>query len=178
MRARRLITLTLSLALGFGMAALAERGDDTDRASKNGMTQGQIDGVGIIVEYGRPKVKGREIWGGLVPYGKVWRTGADEATTIRLSTDAEVEGALLPAGRYGLFTIPGEEQWTVVFNRVADQWGAFGYDDSEDVLRVEVEPRAAEHVEEMEFVIEDSELVLRWEELAVPIGVSAAVPAE
>lgn len=178
MRAKRLITLTGSLAMVFALVAVAERGDDTDRASKNGMTQGEIDGVGIIVEYGRPKVKGREIWGGLVPYGKVWRTGADEATTIRLSKDAEVAGELLPAGRYGLFTIPGEERWTIVFNRVADQWGAFGYDDSEDVLRVEVEPRAAEHVEEMEFVIEDSELVLRWAELAVPIEISAPAPVE
>lgn len=178
MRVRHLITLTLSLALVFSLAALAERGDDTDRASKNGLTEGQIDGVDVVVEYGRPKVKGRDIWGGLVPYGKVWRTGADEATTIQLSADVEVEGEPLPAGRYGLFTIPGEEQWTVVFNRVADQWGAFGYDDTEDVLRVEVEPRTAEHVEEMEFVIDGPELVLRWEELAVPIAIFAASAAE
>lgn len=167
-------TLAFALSLAAVLPAFAQRGDDSDRVSKNGRTAGQIDGVDVIVEYGRPKVKGREIWGGLVPYGKVWRTGANEATTVRLSAKVLVEGEPLAAGRYGLFTIPGEERWTIVFNRVADQWGAFSYDPSEDVLRVEVEPRANEHVEEMDFVIEGSDLVLRWAEMAVPIRIGAA----
>lgn len=174
MRVRRIIMLALATALGFGLAAYAERGDDTDRASKNGRTAAEIDGIDVVVEYGRPKVKGREIWGGLVPYGKVWRTGADEATTVELAADARVEGEPLPAGRYALFTIPGESEWTVIFNRVADQWGAFGYDESKDALRVTVEPRAGEHVEEMDFVVDGSDLVLRWETLEVPIGIEAA----
>lgn len=173
MRVRRIMMSVLAMAVGFGLAAFAERGDDADRASKNGRTAAEIGGVEVVVEYGRPKVKGREIWGGLVPYGKVWRTGADEATTVELAADAHVEGEPLPAGRYALFTIPGQSEWTVIFNRQADQWGAFGYDESKDALRVTVEPRTAEHVEEMEFVADGSELVLRWERLEVPIDIEA-----
>lgn len=168
------LALSLVLSLAVALPTFAQRGDDSERVSKNGRTAGEIDGVAVVVEYGRPKVKGREIWGALVPYAKVWRTGANEATTIRFPANVLVEGEPLPAGRYGLFTIPGEERWTIVFNRVADQWGAFSYDPSEDVLRVEVEPRQHEHVEEMDFVIEGSDLVLRWAELAVPIRIEAA----
>lgn len=168
---RRITAFALAIGLALSGMALAERGDDSDRASKNGRTAGEIDGIDIVVEYGRPKVKGREIWGGLVPYDEIWRTGADEATTIELSTDALVEGEELSAGRYALFTIPGQEEWTVIFNREPDQWGAFGYDASQDELRVTVTPRQGEHVEEMDFVVDGSELVLRWEELRVPIEI-------
>lgn len=164
----------LSTALLAALPALAERGDDSDRASKNGRTAGTIDGLSVTLEYGRPNVKGRTIWGGLVPYGKVWRTGANEATTITFGQDVTVEGQKLAAGTYGLFTIPGEGDWTVIFNTVADQWGAFDYDPGKDALRVTVEPRAQEMVETMDFVIEGDEVVLRWEKLAVPFAVGAA----
>lgn len=175
MRHRNPIVHALALiTLLAALPALAERGDDSDRASKNGKTTGTVDGVSVTLEYGRPNVKGRTIWGGLVPYGKVWRTGADEATTITFSQDVMVEGQKLAAGTYGLFTIPGEKEWTVIFNQVADQWGAFGYDSGKDALRVTVEPRAHEMVESMDFVIEDGEVVLRWEKLAVPVSVRAA----
>ena len=122
---------TLLMAAGVlvaGMAA-AQRGDDAERASKNGSTECEIDGVGIVVDYGRPSVKDRNVWGGLVPYGEVWRTGADEATTVTLAADAMVEGESLAVGTYSLFTIPGEGEWTVIFNKTAKQWGAFRYDD-------------------------------------------------
>lgn len=162
------------LLLVVALPALAERGDDTDRKSKNGKTAGVVEGVEVTLEYGRPQVRERQIWGALVPYGKVWRTGANEATTISFDQDVEIEGESLPAGTYGLFTIPGEERWTVIFNKVADQWGAFNYDAGEDALRVEVEPRSHEHVEAMDFVIEGDEVVLRWEKLAVPFQVAPA----
>lgn len=167
------LTLVLLLAVT-ALPALAERGDDANRASKNGKTEGSVDGVSVTLEYGRPKVKGRTIWGGLVPYGKVWRTGADEATTITFGQDVTVEGEKLPAGTYGLFTIPGEEGWTVIFNQVAQQWGAFKYDSAKDVLRVTVQPRPHEPVEEMDFVLDGDQVVLRWEKLAVPFTVKAA----
>jgi hypothetical protein len=156
------------------LPVLAERGDDSARKSKNGKLVGTIDGVNITLEYGRPKVKGRVIWGELVPFDKVWRTGADEANTITFSQDVSIEGKSLAAGTYSLFTIPGKEEWTVIFNKVAKQWGAYKYDAGQDALRVKVKPTTAEHVEEMTFNIEGNKLVLRWEKLDVPITISAA----
>jgi hypothetical protein len=175
MRIRTLFVAALALATVLAvLPAAAERGDDADRVSKNGKTTGTVDGVDVTLEYGRPNVKGREIWGGLVPYGKVWRTGANEATTITFGGDVLVEGEALPAGTYALLTIPGEEEWTVIFNKVAEQWGAFDHDAEQDALRVTVTPRAHEMVESMDFVVDGGEVVLRWAELAVPIKVAAA----
>jgi hypothetical protein len=165
------------LALVLVMAALptlAQRGDDAERASKNGVAAGNIDGVEVTVEYGRPNVKGREIWGALVPYGKVWRTGADEATTITVSKDVVVEGQTLPAGKYALFTIPGEEEWTVIFNKTAKQWGAFKYDSGQDALRVTVPAKKAEFVESMDIEVSGPQVVIRWEEVAVPFTIDPA----
>jgi hypothetical protein len=93
-------------------AASAQRGDDSGRRSKNGKLEGTVGGVGVTVEYGRPSVGGREVWGKLVPYGSVWRTGADEATTITLAKDSKIEGQALAAGTYAFFAIPGESEWT------------------------------------------------------------------
>ncbi len=176
MRTNRFLCLLLTTALLTALAipALAERGDDTNRKSKNGKTEGTVDGVEVTVEYGRPSVRERKIWGGLVPYGKVWRTGADEATVITFAADVTIGDQTLPAGSYGLFTLPGEDEWAVIFNKNADQWGAFSYDSGQDALRVNVEPREAEHVEAMEFVIEGSSVVLRWEKLAVAFEVKKA----
>ena len=176
MRKLRSIRLLLGAVLlaAIAVAALAERGDDSQRKSKNGKTAGTIDGVEVTLEFGRPNVKGRDIWGALVPYGQVWRTGADEATTISFSADVAIGGKTLAAGTYALFTIPGEDEWTFIFNKVAQQWGAFGYDQGQDALRVTAKPGSAEHVESMDFVIEGSSVVLRWAELAVGFEVDAA----
>ena len=172
-RSSLLIVLMMAVLLGV-VPTLAERGDDADRVSKNGKTEGSIEGAAIVLEYGRPNVKSRTIWGELVPFDKVWRTGANEATTFTIDKDVMVEGNKLAAGTYGLFTIPGQSEWVVIFNKVPDQWGAMKYDEAEDALRVTVEPEEAEFVESMEFVIEDSDVVLRWEKLAVPVEISAA----
>ncbi len=168
----RMLLCALALVL-IALPVLAERADDANRKSKNGKTEGVIDGVKITLEYGRPNVKDRKVWGGLVPFGKVWRTGADEASTISFSADVTIGGQKLAAGTYGLFTVPGESEWQFVFNSVADQWGAFSYDAGKDVLRVKAKPRAADHVESMELVIEGSSVVLRWEKLAVGFEVAA-----
>ena len=154
--------------------SMAQRGDDADRASKNGKAEGSVDGVDVTLEYGSPNVKSRAIWGDLVPYDKVWRTGANEATTISINKDVMVEGKALAAGTYGVFTIPGESEWVVIFNKVPEQWGAMKYDEGEDALRVTVEPEAAEFVESMMFEIDESDMVLRWEKLAVPVTITAA----
>jgi hypothetical protein len=176
MRAIRFISLLVALVAlaAVTVSVTAQRGDDADRPSKNGETEGAIDGVQVTLEYGRPNVKGRTIWGELVPHGKVWRTGANEATTITFGGDVLVEGKPLAAGTYGLFTVPGESQWTFIFNKVPNQWGAFNYDSAEDALRVEVEPSAGEHVESMDFVIDGDHVTLRWEKLSVGFAVKKA----
>lgn len=155
-----------------GLPLAAQRGDDADRVSKNGRTEGEVNGIQIVIDYGRPNVNDREVWGGLVPFGQVWRTGANEATTIEFSEDVTIEGEALPAGKYGLFTIPGESEWTVIFNRVPNQWGAFRYDANEDALRVTVEPGECEHVESMDFVVEGSAVTVRWATTAVSFEVA------
>ena len=152
----------------------AQRGDDAKRKSKNGKLEATIDGVKVTLEYGRPKVNKRTIWGGLVPYDKVWRTGANEATTFTVDKDVMIDGKKLAAGTYGLFTIPAKEEWTVIFNTVAKQWGSGRYDKAKDALRVMVKTKAVEHVEEMSFRFRRKMVVLVWEKLAIPFALKAA----
>ena len=131
----------------------------------------------VTIKYSRPGVKGRAIWGALVPYDKVWRTGANEATTITFSDDVTVEGQKLAKGTYSLHTIPGKDQWAVIFNSVADQWGSYSYDAAKDVVRVNVKPETANHMEWMGFEIPEmttdtAKIVLRWEKVAVPFTIN------
>ncbi|MBK7036183.1 MAG: DUF2911 domain-containing protein [Bacteroidetes bacterium] len=128
----------------------------------------------ITIVYSSPLVKGRPIWGELVKYDEVWRTGANEATTITFTQDVTIEGQNLPKGTYSLFTIPTAEQWTIIFNVNETQWGAFKYDQSEDALRVSVKPLAVDAVQEnlLFEVMSDSTpnsgiVRLRWEKLQV-----------
>jgi hypothetical protein len=134
-----------------------------------------LDGVEVKVLYGSPSVKGRSIWGELVPYGEVWRTGANEATTITFDQDVMIAGKALPAGVYGLFTLPGKESWTLIFNGQPEQWGAYEYKEAEDVLRVEVTPTVGVAMSEtLEFAVEGDDLVLLWEKVMVPVPISAS----
>jgi len=167
--------LAASLLLLAAGPLVAQRGDDAHRRSKNGRLDAEIGGVAVTVEYGRPHVLGRSIWGELVPWGRVWRAGADEATTVELDRDATVEGESLAAGRYAFFVVPRDgEAWTAVFSRDADQWGAFSHDPSKDALRVDMTPRPHDHVEVLEYAAEGGELLLRWEKLELPLRVGAA----
>lgn len=171
---RRRLALVSAVVLLGALPAMAQRGSDATRKSKNGHAEGVAGGVQVALDYGRPSVSGRAIWGALVPYDQVWRTGADEATTITFDRAARVEGKEIAAGTYALFTIPGQGKWTVILNKVAKQWGAFKYDAAEDALRVEVEPREHAHVEALEFAVEGDAVLLRWEKVEVPIRVAAA----
>lgn len=148
------------------------------RSSPNAIVGQQVGSLEIVVTYGRPGVKGRKIFGGLLPYGKVWRTGADEATTLKFSQDVHFGGKKVDAGSYSLFTIPGEKSWTVILNKEADQWGSYEYDAAQDVARVEVKPKAVPNEERLTFEFTNLEpkssaadLVLRWAttEVVVPI---------
>lgn len=132
----------------------------------------------INITYHRPLVAGRKIWGGLVPYGQVWRAGANENTVIRFSDPVVVEGQPLAAGAYGLHMMPGPETWTIIFSRNSSSWGSFSYDKAEDALRVNVKPHPADMQEALSYEFDDlkpdSALVtLRWEKLAVPFRVAA-----
>jgi len=132
----------------------------------------------ITVNYHRPLVNGRKIWGGLVPYGKVWRAGANENTTIEFSDPVSVEGKPLAKGTYGLHMIPNQDSWTVIFSKTNTGWGSYSYDQKEDALRVDVKPRPlAENKEALEFDFEDlkptsTAVTLKWEKLGVPFTVS------
>jgi hypothetical protein len=149
---------------------------NADKASPRKEMSGRIDGAKIVVNYGSPRVKGRVVFGELEPWGKVWRAGADEATVITLEQDMLVGGETLPAGSYAFFLIPNETgDWTAIFNREYEQWGAYEYDEAADVLRVDVTPSSAEtSAEEMDFVIEDGQLQLIWDKTIVPIDMTAA----
>ena len=108
-----------------------------EKASPAKTAEGLVNGATITIHYSSPAVKGRTIWGDLVPFGKVWRAGANEATTFETNKDIKVEGKDLPAGKYSFFIIPGETQSTFIFNSETGQWGT-NYDESKDVLRVQV----------------------------------------
>jgi hypothetical protein len=130
----------------------------------------------IRIVYSRPGIKGRTIWGKLVPYDAVWRAGANEATKIIFSTDVTVEGKKLKKGSYSFFAIPGKDYWTLIFNKVADQWGAFEYNESEDALRVKVKTEKASWQEWLSYTINkvsDTSAVIRleWEKIKVPFKV-------
>lgn len=127
----------------------------------------------VTITYGRPSVRDRVIFGELVPFDTVWRTGANEATTIAFSGDVTVEGEPLSAGTYGLFTIPRENGvWTLIFNNTAEQWGAYRYDSGVDALRMNVTTTEAPHMEQMLFLFEDVEgssgkAVMYWKDVRV-----------
>lgn len=129
----------------------------------------------ISVTYSRPNAKGRKVFDGMEPYGSVWRTGANFATKVKLTDTFNVEGHTLPPGEYGFFTIPGAKEWTVIFNTVAVQWGAYSYDSTKDVLRFKVKPFTTDKKVEsftMQFInttVDNTELQLAWDNTGIAI---------
>jgi Protein of unknown function (DUF2911) len=132
---RTAIRAMLLTAVILGLAAPGWAQAEKKRASPHETTSGVIAGNKITIEYGRPYKKGRDIFGGLEPLGKVWRTGADEATTLTTGKDLMIGDIHVPAGTYGLFTIPDKGKWMLVLNKTAKQWGAFDYDAKQDLGR-------------------------------------------
>jgi predicted negative regulator of RcsB-dependent stress response len=177
-------TLTLRLFVGYlaigGLVGTLSAQNDLNLpdASQAAEVKQRIALTDITVKYHRPLVKGRKIWGGLVPYGKVWRAGANENTTIEFSDPVSVEGKPLDKGIYGLHMIPNPDSWTVIFSKTNTAWGSYSYDQKEDALRVNVKPRPlAENKEALEFEFEDlkptsTAVTLKWEKLGVPFTVS------
>jgi hypothetical protein len=155
---------------------------DIPRLSQRASVVQRIGLTDITITYHRPEVGGREIWGKTVPYGKVWRSGANENTTITFSDDVSVEGKPLAAGTYGLHTIPDKDRWTIIFSKNSTSWGSFSYDEKEDALRVTSKPEAADFREALTYTFEEvkpdsTAATLRWEKLAVPFHISADVKA-
>jgi hypothetical protein len=136
----------------------------------------------IEVAYSRPGIKNRTIYGGIVPYGAVWRTGANSATKITFSTPVKLEGNDIPAGTYSLFTIPGENDWTIIINKDANQWGSFQYNSNNDIVRFDVTPLTMEDATIETFMIEfdrirddSAVLLLIWDKTVVPIRLQVDV---
>ena len=161
----------LAAALLISSVAFAQEGKA--KPSPAATATGKIGYKTVTIAYAQPAVKGREVWGKLVPYNEVWRTGANDATTFEVDKDVMIEGQALKAGKYGLFTIPTEGgEWTIIFNSVAKQWGAYSYDASKDVLRVKVKSEKSETMmERMTFDVKDNQVHLMWENLAVAFKV-------
>jgi hypothetical protein len=158
--------LTL-IALVFSLSAWAQK-----PASPPAKAEGSIDGIKVTVDYAQPSAKGRKIMGELVPFGEVWRTGANAVTAIEFGADVKVEGKALPKGKYGLFTIPGESEWIIIFSK-QNSGSPFDYSDKKDALRVNVKPGKADaFVETFTIAIEKNNVVLKWENTAVAFKVT------
>lgn len=174
------IRVSLLTCLLLALAIFTYAQEKPAPASPAATATGKIGNATVTIKYSSPGVKGRDIWGQLVPYGQVWRTGANEATTITFDKDLAVEGQTLKAGTYALFTIPAENEWTVIFNKTAKQWGAYKYEQAEDALRVKVKPMAAKEMNErmkIEVVSKGKNagsILLKWEKLQVPISLKVA----
>lgn len=130
----------------------------------------------ITIEYSSPAVKGRKIWGGLVPYNEVWRTGANAATRFTFSKDVEIEGTQVPAGSYAFFAIPTAKEWTLILNKEANQGGAFGYKKEQDLLRITVKPAAIPMRERLMYTVSNftddtASIDLEWEKVKVSMPV-------
>ena len=162
----------LSLFTLFAVTAFSQ-GDKSKRPSPPDVVAETLKNGNIVtVDYSRPSLKGRAIGTDVAPYGQVWRTGANEATVFEVMKDVKVEGQALPAGKYGLYTIPGEDEWTIIFNKTWKTWGT-NYNETDDALRVKVKPiKAGEATEQMKFKIKKSGKVsLWWGDLEVPFNV-------
>ncbi|WP_432670809.1 DUF2911 domain-containing protein [Flavobacterium sp. SM2513] len=156
----------LSIATVFGAAAQEKR------ASPAEVAQGKINGAAVTINYSSPSVKNRAIWGELVPFGKIWRAGANEATTIEASEDLIIEGQKLPAGKYSFFVIPEKTEATIIFNKVAKQSGTSKYNEAEDVFRVKVKPQPRkEKAESLVYTISANKIVLSWDNWDIPMKV-------
>jgi tetratricopeptide (TPR) repeat protein len=188
---RKAFQCVAGLLLGFGIAGTTEAqfkngSQPTElnipRVSQRATVTQRIGLTDVAITYHRPAVGGREIWGKIVPYGKVWRAGANENTTITFADDVSVEGKPLAAGTYGLHTIPDKDQWTIIFSKNSTSWGSFSYDEKEDALRVTVKPQPADFREYVTYTFEEvkpdsAAATLRWEKLAVPFHVSVDIKA-
>ncbi|PAU94109.1 hypothetical protein CK503_07805 [Aliifodinibius salipaludis] len=168
------LVVLMSFSITIGTLA-QDRANDEPRTSPNATVSQTIGTTDITITYGRPAVNDRTIFGDLVPYGEVWRTGANESTALVVSDDVTIEGNELEAGTYSLYTVPGKDKWTIIINSKLS-WGT-QYDKSKDVLRFTVEPQDTDFIERLLFYFEDvtnesATVVLRWDTTKVPFTIN------
>lgn len=164
-----------------GTVIIAEQSvPDTLKGSLKAKAMGNIGNVGITINYYSPAVRGRIIWGGLIPFNNVWVTGAHRATSVDFNQEVEIGGVTIASGKYALFTIPGKDEWTIIINKNWDQHLADDYDPKQDIVRVKVKPETEDvHQERLRYVIEQEgadqgEIVIYWGklEISLPISIS------
>src|SRR5262245_31174317 len=184
---KNLITLLVSFsAFSFasGLQAQEAKKIDFPLPSSSATVKERVGVTDVSVEYSRPGVKERKIFGGLVPYGSVWRTGANAATKITFSTDVKLGGTAVPAGSYALFTIPGETEWTLILSKVTEEWGSYSYNQKDDQARVKAKPVVmAEPLETMTISVQDiragkANLVIAWDKTKVPVEIDTDLVAK
>ena len=179
MKAKILIALSV-LCLFASVTAIAQPSMVLPEVSQLSEVKQRIGYTDITIVYHSPYVNGRKIWGELVPYGKVWRAGANENTTISFTDDVSINGSPLPAGTYGLHMIPGESEWTVIFSKDHTSWGSFFYNEKEDALRVKTKPLSHNFQEWLDYTFTDrsatsANAALSWEKLQVPFTITVDV---
>jgi len=185
------LILSLAVLLVLPSTASAQQGNRVPASLKASVMQRLGTDVDVIITYSRPGVKGRKIWGALVPFGLApgnkysenkpypWRAGANENTTIEVNKNVLIEGKPLPAGKYGIHMIPSEKEWIIIFSKINNAWGSFTYKQEEDALRVTVIPVKAPLQEWLSFGFDDlagtsATVYLHWEQLKVPFKIQIA----
>jgi hypothetical protein len=159
--------LTLAAVFFVALVATAQK-----MPSPPAKAEATIDGVKVTIDYHQPSAKGRKIMGGLVPYGQVWRTGANAITSFEISADAKVEGQKLAKGKYGLFTVPGENEWTIIISKDA-KGSPYDYTEKNDVLRVKVKSgKTSAFVETFTIGVEKDNVTLQWENTSVSFKIA------
>jgi hypothetical protein len=179
------LVLGTSLFVAPGLRAEEAKKIDFPQASPSASVKEKVGVTTISVDYSRPSMRERKIFGGLVPYGDVWRTGANAATKVTFSTDVKLGGAAVPAGSYALFTIPGEAEWTVILSKVVEgQWGSYAYDKKDDLARIKAKSTSlSEPLETMNISIQDmhagkANFVIAWEKTKVAVELDTEVVAK
>lgn len=175
--------LQFPLVLAAALAAPAFAQFEAPQPSPKATLTQRVGLTDVTISYSRPSVKGRAIWGALVPLDKPWRTGANAATTITFSDDVTVEGQKLAAGTYSIVTIPGKDEWTVIFNNDTKLWWETEYDAAKDALRVKAKPQVTEMVETLHIGFPSigstsAVLAIEWDKVRVPVTVGVDVDAK
>ena len=166
---KKILGLLTVFALSIGFSFSQKK-----RVSPRETTTGEINGVEVSINYCAPSVKGRKIWGELVPYDKIWRAGANEATTMEFSKDISVQNNKLPAGKYSFFVIPNKEKCTLIFNNDFKQWGSYNYSMDKDQLRIDVSPILnSKSVEKLVYEISDKTIYLKWSNWIISFDISS-----
>ncbi len=176
MRKLILFTITILLLAGLTLTVAAQQ----QRISPHEQVSINVGRSKITITYGRPYMKGRKIFGGLESYDKVWRTGADEATTLETSADLQIGALQIPKGTYALFTIPGQNGWKLIVNKTAKQWGAFEYKQADDLGRVDMKvTRTTQPVEQFTISLsaggqDQAVLTMAWENTSANVAIKVA----